>query len=234
MPRQKVVKYVERDFHKYTRREKEIFSKLRSNSTTILRTLENKEIKAFIHGSVARGDVDNASDIDIHIPIPIPSFELDLIDLFKFAERRILMGTPNSTIRGVLSIHDNISISFPLSSPNEREEEFFRFSGLLYLDDIISNRRTPGVNKKLLLIEPEGDGYWISSINQNNKRNLCRILSLSQRIIDERIRVLTKRDKIGRTGLLLDYSLSSDENFEQALNRIADRNIIVRRVLSRK
>ncbi|UCG01010.1 MAG: nucleotidyltransferase domain-containing protein [Candidatus Heimdallarchaeota archaeon] len=233
MPREKIVKHVGREFHSYTEDEWILLERLRRTAIKILEILEQKGISGFIHGSVARGDVCETSDIDIHIPVQIPSYKLDLIDDLQFTDHRIMMGTPNSTIRGVLSLQDEINISFPLCHPTEREEEFYRFSGYLYLKDLHLNQRIAGVTKKLLLIEPEKEGYWFSSIS-TNKNKVIQILSLSQRMIDERIRVLSRRDKVGRTGLFLNYGLSPNENFEQALKSIADRNVIVRRMLKRK
>lgn len=232
MPREKVIRHIGREYHRYSEEEKKILSVLRAKAINILCVLERAGINAFVHGSVARGDVSSSSDVDIHIPVRIPSFQLEVIEDFQFADRRILMGTPNSTIHGVMSIHNDTTISFPLSSPSERESEFYRFSGYLYVQDIQQNQRTPGVTKQLLLIEPEGDGYWISSIT-TNKHKAIKILSLSQRIIDERVRVLERRDIIGRTGVLLDHLLAPDENFESSLKRIADKNVLVRRMLKK-
>ncbi|MFX1284956.1 MAG: nucleotidyltransferase domain-containing protein [Promethearchaeota archaeon] len=233
MPREKIVQHVGREFHRYTEDEWILFKELRKRTIDILEILESTGIKAFVHGSVARGDINDASDIDIYIPVQIPSFKLDLIDQFHFTDRQIMMGTPNSTIRAVLSLQDDIAISFPLSNPVERENEFYRFSGFLYREDLLMERRIAGVTKQLLLIEPEEEGYWYSSIIMKKNRAI-QILALSQRMIDERIRVLSRRDKIGRTGLFLDYSLTPDENFESALKNLADRNVIVRRMLKRR
>lgn len=233
MPREKITRNIGHEFHPYTQDEWNQLKKLRESAIRILRILEIAGITAFVHGSVARGDVTDTSDIDIHIPIQIPSYKLELIDDFQFSDRRIMMGTPNSTIRALLVLQDDRNISFPLSAPNEREDEFYRFSGYLYLKDLLINRRIAGVTKKLLLIEPEEKGYWVSSISANKKKAI-QVLSLSQRMIDERIRVLSRRDKIGRTGLFLDYSLSPSENFEQALKSLADRNVIVRRLVKRR
>jgi predicted nucleotidyltransferase len=233
MPREKIARNIGHEFHPYTQDEWNQLKKLRESAIRILRILENTGITAFVHGSVARGDVSDTSDIDIHIPVQIPSYKMELIDDFQFIDRRIMMGTPNSTIRAILLLQDDTNISFPLSAPSEREDEFYRFSGFLYLKDLLNNRRIAGVTKKLLLIEPEEKGYWVSSISANKKKAI-QVLSLSQRMIDERIRVLSRRDKIGRTGLFLDYSLSPLENFEQALKSIADRNVVVRRLLKRR
>jgi len=233
MPREKIERRIGRKYHAYNEEEKELLTIFRTEAITLLKILEEVGLEAFVHGSVARGDVSSTSDIDIHIPIQISSFRLGLLKNFDFADRRIIMGTPNSTIRGILIRHDNVSISYPLSTPRERETEFYQFSGLLYLEDLKQNSRIVGVTKQLILIEPEGDGYWVSSVIANRKRAI-QILNLSQQIVDERIRVLERRDRIGRTGLLLNYALSHDENFEQALRHIADRNVIVRRMLKKK
>ncbi|MFW9903008.1 MAG: nucleotidyltransferase domain-containing protein [Candidatus Thorarchaeota archaeon] len=233
MPREKIVRNIGHEFHPYTQDEWNQLKRLRESAIRILRILENAGITAFVHGSVARGDISDTSDIDIYIPVQIPSYKLELINDFQFIDRRIIMGTPNSTIRAIILLHDDKTISFPLSTPSEREDEFYRFSGCIYLKDLLFNRRIAGVTKKLLLIEPEENGYWISSVSAN-KNKAIQLLSLSQRIIDERIRVLSRRDKIGRTGLFLDYSLLPTENFEQALKSIADRNVVVRRLLKRR
>ncbi|MFX1547789.1 MAG: hypothetical protein ACFFCU_16420 [Promethearchaeota archaeon] len=233
MPREKIVRHTGREFHRYTEDEWSLLKKFRKHAIHILDILEQTKIKGFVHGSVARGDINDTSDIDIHIPIQIPSFKLDLIDDLQFIDRRIIMGTPNSTIRGILSTHDEITISFPLTIPNEREDEFFRFSGLLYSDDLKMDRRVAGVTKQLLLIEPEEEGYWLSSIIKY-KSKAIRILSISQRIIEERIRVLDRRDQIGRTGVFLDHTLAPNENFEHVLKSLADKNVIVRRMVKRK
>jgi predicted nucleotidyltransferase len=233
MPREKIVRGIEQKYHEYTKEEKSIFSRLREKTKTILQTLENNNIKAFTHGSVARGDVSNTSDIDIYIPVQIPSYKIELVNEFVNADRRIIIGTPNSTIKALLTRHDGISLSFPLSPTKEREMEFHNFSGLLYLHELMQNRRKVGVNKKLMLIEPEGKGYWTSSVQANKKRAM-EVMGLSQRIIDERIRVLERRDAIGRTGIFLDHNIAPDENFEQVMKKLADRNPIVRKILKNK
>jgi predicted nucleotidyltransferase len=232
MPKEKVVRNVELEYHDYTEEEKKILIELREKAITILRVLENNNIHAFVHGSIVRGDISQTSDIDIYIPIQIPSYQIDLMDEFTTADRQLIMGTPNSMIKGVLTRNDGVSISFPLSAPKERESEFYKFSGLLYFKDLLQGRRIAGVNKKLLLIEPEGEGYWKSSVRAN-KRRTVEVLGISQRIVDERIRVLERRDTIGRTGIFLDYNLHPNENFDQALKKIYDRNVIVRKVLKR-
>ncbi len=57
MPREKVVRDVEHEYHDYTEEELKILCELRERALEILYTLENKTIRAFVHGSIARGDI---------------------------------------------------------------------------------------------------------------------------------------------------------------------------------
>ncbi len=232
MPREKITHNIGRKFHRRTDKEKQILTQLRKQSKFYLNLLKDNGIKAFIHGSVARGDVNQASDIDINIPYHVPSFRLDVIEEFEKSERRIIMGTPNSTIKGLFVIDEKVSLTFPLTPPTEREIDFYRFSGLMYLEELLEKVGVPGVTKQLLLIEPTRTGYWYSSL-LSQKKTAMKFLNVSQRIIDERIRVLTRRDKIGRTGVILDYSFPPTTNFEQALHHLSSQNPIVRNQISR-
>jgi predicted nucleotidyltransferase len=233
MPREKIIKDIGREFHTYNSEELNLLSRLRNRSSDLLQILENNNIQGFVHGSVARGDVTPTSDIDIHIPHPIPSFRLDLSDELVGHERRIIMGTPNSTIKGLLILDEKSSISFPLTMPKERELEFYRFSGLLYLEELKENEFAFGITKQLLLIEASEAGYWYSSVIHDKKR-VMQLLNISQRIVDERVRVLLRRDEIGRTGKILDYLIPPHENYEQALNKIASKNPIVRNQIKKQ
>jgi len=228
MPREKIVRFSEREFHEYSEEGRNLLGKYRKIALEILLLLEKNNLNAFVHGSVARGDVTVTSDIDIHIPSVFPSYKLEIIDDFKINERRIVMGTPNSTVKGLVKLSDLVTISFPLTAPTERETEFFRFSGKVTANDLQESKRVPGVSKKLLLIEPDENGYWFSSV-VNSIERVVSTLSISQRIVEERLRVLYRRDRIGRTGILIDNILSPNESFEQKLKQLADRSPIVRR-----
>ena len=45
----------------------------------------------------------------------------------------------------------------------------------------------------------------------------------------DRVRALTRRDEVGRTGVFLKRELGPDECFEEVLRRLADRNPAVRK-----
>ena len=82
----------------------------------------------------------------------------------------------------------------------------------------------------LLLIEPTGTGHVVSSVLDRPTRT-ARVLGVHTATLDERVRVLTRRDKVGRTGVLLNEELAEGETFESRLRYIADRNSVVRRQL---
>ncbi|MHA1628204.1 MAG: nucleotidyltransferase domain-containing protein, partial [Candidatus Baldrarchaeia archaeon] len=86
----------------------------------------------------------------------------------------------------------------------------------------------PGVDKRLILIEPTVKGHIESSII-GRESEVAKILGVSVDIIKERINVLLRRDKIGRTGVYLKRELSPHETFGEVLKKIADRDPIVRR-----
>ncbi|MEM1921670.1 MAG: DNA polymerase subunit beta, partial [Desulfurococcaceae archaeon] len=53
-------------------------------------------------------------------------------------------------------------------------------------------------------------------------------LGISIETVLERIRVLSRRDEIGRTGVYVKYELSQNDSFEKTLNEIARKNPSIR------
>jgi predicted nucleotidyltransferase len=211
-----------------------LFNNIREKSLELISVLNKSNINCFLHGSPARGDVNKNSDIDIVIFNLIPSFniEISINEKYNIVEREIIQATPNHNIKGHIHLEDNISINFPLAKYSEREFDFYRFGGIINLRELSNNIRVPGVNKKLLLIKPTQKGHIeFPIINQQSRA--IKILKLNPTIIQERIRVLTKRDKIGRTGIFLKSKLAPDDTFENKLKQIADRRPEVRHKLKR-
>ena len=84
------------------------------------------------------------------------------------------------------------------------------------------------------MIEPTERGHFESQVIRRESE-VARIVGVSPDIVKERVRVLTRRDKIGRTGVFLVEHLSEGEQFEEVLKRIIESNPAVRRqYLSRK
>jgi predicted nucleotidyltransferase len=117
-------------------------------------------------------------------------------------------------------------------NPKRREWEFYRFGGVIDLEELMKDRRVAGVDKRLLLIEPTLEGHKESSVI-GRERQVAKLLGVSLDLVEERIRVLGRRDRIGRTGVYLNRQLSPEENFEEVLKQISEKDPIIRRRLSR-
>lgn len=235
MVREKISRTPEyREVH-YTGEHWELLEKLRRIAMNILEILMLNGIPSVVHGSIARGDVHRGSDIDIFVPVPVPSYKVEFIlenSGYTIYYRYIAIATPSSTPKAyiVLDPSERIVVSYPLLKPKPREIEFYKFGGLLDLDGLRRNMRVPGVNKKLVLIEPTPYGHRESPVI-GRESIVASILGISIETVEERVRVLSRRDEIGRTGVFVKYMLSPDEVFEEALVKIARRNPLVRRQL---
>lgn len=206
----------------------ELLSRLREEAREL-----QKRVRAptFVYGSLARGDVHPGSDIDIIILEPVDPLLIEYalgVGEGGPVEREIVQATPNHVVKGHIHINHYTTLTFPLLRLNPVEEEFYRYSGLCGNGEGERHLRVPGVNKKLLLIEPTERGHMESSIMDRTKE-LSRLLDVRMDIIRERIRVLTKRTKFGRTGVFLKEPLQPHETFGSKLQYLADRNSIVRR-----
>ncbi len=182
---------------------------------------------SYVYGSIARGDVNPKSDIDIIILDVIPSYIIETnID---FERRYIIQATPNSVIKACYKIDERETITFPLIPMNEREVQFYDFGGKIDNE----RERVCGVNKRLLFIEPVEDGHveW-SIIGKENK--VARRLNIDMETVQERIRVLSRRDKIGRTGTYMWIEVPENRGVEEYLKIIMDRDPAVRRVVNER
>lgn len=76
-------------------------------------------------------------------------------------KKYIVMATPVNTPKAYIILDDEErrTVSFPLSNLKTREYEFYKFGGLLDIDGLLENKRVPGVNKKLVFIEPVETGH---------------------------------------------------------------------------
>jgi len=209
-------------------------SDLRERSTEIMRILDRAGIRTLVHGSVARGDVDSKSDVDILIPYVVPSHKIELSLVMSGVElsaRRISEATPSHAPKAhvYLTPEEDLSVTFPLLDFRSLELEFYAFGGMLNLKGLLKDRRVPGCTKRLTLIEPISTGH-IESPVVGHESEVAKIVGVSVGIVRERVRVLRRRDEIGRTGTFLDVELGEDEIFESVLKAIVDENPAVRRL----
>ncbi|MEM2888009.1 MAG: nucleotidyltransferase domain-containing protein [Candidatus Bathyarchaeia archaeon] len=206
---------------------------LRTEATKIMEALEKQHISSVVHGSIARGDVNQKSDIDVFIPQIVSSFTIETAlenSGFPILDRFIVQATPSYAIKGYIEIGEKRTVSFPLTKMRKKEREFYIFSGEATLDTIKNNLRVPGVDKRLMLIEPTHFGHTESSII-GREEHVASLLKISVETVIDRCRALTRRDKVGRTGLFIERSLMQNETFESTLKKLADEKPEVRRRL---
>ncbi len=218
----------------YTEKRWSLLAELRAKTREIMEALEHGNINSIVHGSIARGDVSAKSDIDVFIVEPPSSFmiesALDKTGL-RFNRRVIVQATPSYAVKAYIEL-DNPKqvVSFPLLKLRRTEREFYRFSGEATLQTLISNVRVPGVDKRLMLIEPTAEGHVESTI-VDKEETAAHLLHISVDTVLDRVHALLRRDRIGRTGVFIKRELSSDETFEMVLKNLADQNPAVRRCL---
>ncbi|MHA1777429.1 MAG: nucleotidyltransferase domain-containing protein [Promethearchaeota archaeon] len=219
----------------YSQEHWNLFQYLRVQANFIVQKLASHGFHTLVYGSIARGDVSPQSDIDILILNTLPSFQLELaLESMDYSiERKYLVqSTPNDNIKLVYELLGNIHIILLLSSLSTLGYDFYYFGGALTEAELHENIRKPGVNKELFLIEPTSDGHYQSSV-MDRQNEVAKILGISDQMVKQRIRVLARRKKKGRTGVFLHQELAIDENAEAVLHNIARSNRLVRRRLHR-
>jgi len=203
----------------------------REKAEHVMAALENACLRTLVHGSVARGDVTKNSDVDIHLRDPISSFPVENAlekAKIRFNTRQLVQATPTYAVKAYIEIDPKTSISFSLTRMRKVESEFFKFGGEASLEQLNGKERVAGVDKRLMLIEPTETGHIESSII-GREEEAARILRISTDTVRDRVRVLLKRDEVGRTGVFIKRELSAEETFEMALRRLASDNPALRR-----
>jgi predicted nucleotidyltransferase len=203
----------------------------RKKATQLMGVLHESHLLAVTHGSIARGDVTAKSDVDVFIPEVQSSFQVEVaLEKAKVPinARWLVQATPNYAMKANIEIDEATTVSFPLMEMRRVEREFFRFGGEANLAQLQANVRVPGVDKRLMLIEPTEKGHVESSI-VGREECAARLLGISVETILDRVHALLKRDEVGRTGVFVKKELASDETFELALKKISETNPAVRR-----
>ena len=205
----------------------------RQKTIGIMGGLEIFHLEAIVHGSIARGDVNRKSDIDVFIPYQTSSFIVETA-LEKAGipvnRRLVVQATPTYAMKAYIEIDENASVSFPLMKMRKVEREFYKFGGEVTLENLREGVRVCGVDKRLMLIEPTKKGHRESTII-GREEQAAKLLGISVETVLDRVHALLRRDEVGRTGVFIEKELSSSETFEMALKRLADHNPAVRRRL---
>ncbi len=208
----------------YTDEHWRLFERLRQRARGLMTALAKQRIDTIVHGSVARGDVDPGSDVDVFAPLTVPSYkvELALRDAgFQPIDREIVIATPWQLPKAHIHIDENQLVTFPLIEPKRLELEFYYFGGAADLKQIESEIRVLGVDKRLMLIEPTSRGHLESPI-LGREAEVAKRIGVSLDVVRERVQVLTRRADVGRTGIFLQRKLAPDESFETVFKRIVE------------
>jgi predicted nucleotidyltransferase len=210
-----------------------LLQEYREKATRIMTALEGFRLQAQVHGSVARGDVNKNSDVDVFIAEPQSSFLVETAlekARIPINARVLIQATPTYAMKAYIEVDARTSVSFPLMRMRRVESEFYKFGGELDLNQLRAGTRVAGVDKRLMLIEPTEKGHMESSVIGREEQD-AKTLGISVETVLDRVHALLKRDEVGRTGVFVKKELASDENFEMALKRLADKNPAVRRRL---
>ncbi len=208
-----------------------LLKELRSKAVEVMAALETFHLQSIVHGSIARGDVKEGSDVDVFIPEVQNSFLVETaLEKAKIAvnSRLIVQATPSYAMKAHIEIDETTTVSFPLMEMRRVEREFYRFGGEVNLDQLKANFRVAGVDKRLMLIEPTEKGHVESSVI-GREELAAKILGVSAETVLDRVHALLKRDTVGRTGVFVKKELLQDETFELALKKVSDLNPAVRR-----
>lgn len=217
----------------YDQRRWELLRSFRSRAVEIMEALSSFHLNSVVHGSIARGDVNPESDVDVFVWDAPSSFmvEMALERAGIPVNRRILVqATPSYAVKGYIEIDRQRSVSFPLVKLRSVERGFYRFSGEASLKMLKDDVRVPGVDKRLVLIEPTPRGHVESSVI-GREEEVASLLNVPVETVLDRVHALTRRDAVGRTGLFIKRVLAPDETFEMVLKGLADKNPAIRRRL---
>jgi predicted nucleotidyltransferase len=211
-----------------------LLEKLRAKAARMMEALENAHVGTIIHGSIARGDVTEKSDIDIFAESQPSSFMVESAlekASIPITGRTLVQATPTYAVKAHIQVDEVTTVSFPLMKMRKIEREFYKFGGETNLSRLKEGFRASGVDKRLMLIEPTSEGHKESTV-VGREEQAAKLLGISVETVLDRVRTLLRRDEIGRTGVFVNVELSSDETFEMALERFAKKNPAVRRRLA--
>jgi predicted nucleotidyltransferase len=204
---------------------------LRKRAIWVMEALESFHLRTLTHGSIARGDVNHGSDVDIFIPEIQSSFIVETAlekAQIPINSRLIVQATPTYAMKAHIEIDKKTTVSFPLMEMRRVEREFYRFGGEVNLNQLKNDARVAGVDKRLMLIEPTEKGH-IETYVVGKEEFTAKTLGTAAETVLDRVHTLIKRNTVGRTGVFVKKELLQDETFEQTLKKLSELNPAVRR-----
>jgi len=192
---------------------------LRNRALFYMRLLSRYGLRSFVYGSVARGDVSEDSDVDIFVEGGSVSLVESILPEEKIVGKEVVKATPRHALRAVIELSGSVFVHVALESLSRSEEEFYRFAGRVYLEELEKGVRVPGVDKRFVLIVPMPWGHREIPV-LGRESYVCKVLGVSLSTVLERRRVFEKRDEEGRSGLFFRRSIPPDVPVEDFLRRL--------------
>ena len=140
------------------------------------------------------------------------------------------MATPQDSIRLYIHLSELECITVPLTKLENRNLQFYDFGGKIDLTQLKQDIRVPGIDKRLVLITPTMKGHEELSII-GNEHLAAKEIGININGVNERIKVLLRREKHGRTGVFFKKQIDASESTEEVLKKLADKHSIVRKKL---
>ena len=220
----------------YSDRDWQILNTKRKRAIDLLEMFTKEGLNPYVYGSIARGNVHEGSDIDLIFIQQIPSYRVELAlnkNGFENYFREIIMATPKDSIKLYIHLSELESITVPMSDLDKKVLEFYDFGGKVDLSQMKADVRVPGIDKRLVLIKPNSQGHEEFSII-DNEAEAAKTVGISIETLNERKKVLFRREKHGRTGVFLKRELEINESTEEVLKNLASKKSIVRKKLFQK
>ncbi len=212
-----------------------LLREFRARALRVMEAIAPLGFSPIVYGSVVRGDVKRTSDLDIFIPQTAPTqlLELALANAGYEPVRRVLVqATPSHAVKAYIYLSETDTVSVPLTSLTRDELGFYQLAGSLELEELRRGLRRPGINKQLMVIAPTEYGH-LEFPATRNVDEAAKTLQVSPEILRNRIRVLTRRREVGRTGVYRSIELTPGQSFEEVFERLLAENPALRRRVRR-
>ncbi|MEM1928041.1 MAG: nucleotidyltransferase domain-containing protein [Acidilobaceae archaeon] len=110
----------------YSRERWKLLEEKRRLAASIMRALASSAVYSIVHGSVARGDVDEDSDVDVFVVNPTPPLLVELAlerAGYKARWKEVIQATPSSTPKAYIYLDDRglVVVSLPLGALSKTE-----------------------------------------------------------------------------------------------------------------
>jgi predicted nucleotidyltransferase len=220
----------------YSEKQWDLLKNKRNRAIELLSIFSGEIFTPYVYGSLARGDIDINSDIDIVFLQQIPLYKVEFLlhkNGYMKLFREIIMATPKDSIKLYIYLNELETITIPLTKLDKNSIEFYDFGGKVNFKQLQNDTRVPGINKSLLLIKPNLKGHIEYSII-GREHLAAKEVEISLKTINERKKVLLKREKVGRTGVFLKKTIGINQSTEEVLKSLANTNSIVRKKLFKK